>query len=438
MNGTLSHFSDKELEGAAHIVAVSGGVDSMVLCHLLVQHQISFHIAHVNFGLRGAESNGDEALVRKFAADHKIDISVLKPDMEQERSITGQGIQECARDVRYKWFNQLHAQLHAKYILTAHNKDDQAETILHQFIRGGGIAALRGMKLMQGNIFRPLLHISKTEILAYAKENDVEWREDSSNAKLDYTRNRMRHEVIPMLKTINSSIVESLTERAEIFEEAERYMQQQLQKEIAEHTTQKDNATEVSVQWMEQHTASKTLMWQLLQPYGFLPSQTNEALKLLQSESGKSITSSTYRLLRNRDYLLLQPLEIPNSFAQLSIEKAPFKIEEPCRLEGEIIEIKETLKTNNNIAHLDATKLKWPLTLRPWQQGDKFMPLGMRGHQKLSDFFVSQKLSLFEKEKVLVLESGGKIAWVIGHRISEEFKLTDSTTHILRVIMQMP
>jgi tRNA(Ile)-lysidine synthase len=438
MNGPLSHFSAKELQGAAHIVAVSGGVDSMVLCHLLVQHQISFHLAHVNFGLRGAESDGDEALVRNFALQNNIEISVLKPNLEHERSAAGQGIQESAREVRYKWFNQLHAQLNAKYILTAHNQNDQVETILHKYIRGGGLAALRGMKVMHGHVYRPLLQISKTEILAYANENKVAWREDSSNAKLHYTRNRMRHEVIPMLKTINSNLEETIAERAEIFGEAETYIQQQLQREIDTHCEQNNDTISISTHFIEQHIAPKTLVWQLLQPYGFLATQTNEAIKLLQSESGKSITSSTHRLLRDRDNLLLHPLEIALALKPITIAAAPFKVTEPHLLKGEVIPIPDSIEANKTIAYLAAEKITWPITLRPWNAGDKFIPLGMKGHQKLSDFFVSQKLSMIDKEKIMVLESGGKIAWVVGYRISEEFKLSATSIQTLRVTIDQP
>ncbi len=432
MKYPTANFSNLLHDNNTAIAAVSGGLDSMVLCALLIQNKIKFQIAHVNFGLRGNESDGDEKFIREFAERNALTMHLLKVDAHKESEAAQQSIQEYARKVRYDLFEKIRLEADAKYIVTAHHKNDQAETIVHQFIRGGGLAALRGMKLLQGNILRPLLAMSREEIAAYAKANKVEWREDSTNQKTDYMRNFIRHDVMPILEKINVDVVNTLATRAELFGEMELLVESALQAEIATELQRENGTVKFSVHWVAQHQAPKTLLWYLLKPYGFHSTQTAEAHGLCDAATGAQLLSKSHVLLRDREHFLITRRDaLPEIL--LSIPQAPFEIHSPVHLKGELVSAPFTLTADSHEAILDFTKLTWPLTLRIWQQGDSFIPLGMSGKQKLSDFLINQKVALTEKHKVLVVESAGKIAWVVGYRISNEFKIEPTTEQALRL-----
>ncbi len=431
MQGPLKKFRDALLHSENLLVAISGGKDSMVLCDLLLKCKIQFQIAHVNYGLRGDESDGDENFVRSFAEKNHLKIHVLNVNTAEECKINNKGIQEFARAVRYKWFEQLRLEFNLKFIMTAHHKDDQVETILHQFIRGGGLAALRGMKEIQGNIYRPLLSFSKKEILDYANENKLEWREDSSNETINYTRNFIRHELIPVMEKINANLKDSITSRADIFEEAENYLNQKLAEEISNEVSIYEDGIQFKVSWIRTHTASKTLIWRLLQPYNFNAAQSGEALKLVDAESGKSISSSSHYLLRDRAYFMITPIKLNETHFEILIASAPFEIDFPIAMLGEMYDFPTHFSKDKNIAQLDTDKITWPLVLRNWHEGDRFVPLGMKGHQKVSDFLILQKVPLHEKKKILVLVSDNKVVWIVKYRISDEFKLDANSKKML-------
>lgn len=415
------------------LVGASGGVDSMVLCDLLFANKINFEIAHVNYGLRGEESNLDQLIVEEFAKKNQITFHLLKITDQEKESIPKNGIQKWARDLRYNWFEKIRIENQCDFIAVAHHGNDQAETILHQFIRGGTFAALRGMKSQRDQIIRPLLSFTKAEILEYANANKIAWREDASNNKNIYTRNKVRNELIPLAQEINPAIVDSLMERAILFSEAEQLIHFTLQKEISKNVVDDNSKQTFNTNWIILHPYKHLLLWEILQPYNFSPEQIEEAFLLRNSHSGAAIYSSTHILLHDRDQFIIAE-QSKSEDISITIDQFEFQINQPIILSGKITPGEDVrFSSDLSIAFLDADKLKLPLKVRKWREGDKFKPLGMTGHQKVSDFLIQQKMSVLDKQNVLVLLSDDKILWICGMRISEDHKINEHSKHALRL-----
>lgn len=415
------------------LVGVSGGVDSMVLCDLLLTNKIDFEIAHVNYGLRGVESDQNEQITKEFAVKNQIRFHLLKITDHEKVSVPESGIQKWARDLRYAWFEKLSEENQCRFIAVAHHGNDQAETILHQFIRGGTFAALRGMKSRRDKIIRPLLSFTKAQIIQYAVENNIAWREDASNQQNKYTRNKIRNELIPLAGEINPGIVESLMERSVLFGEAEDLIHHTLQKEIAENVAHVDSAIHFNSAWITHHPYKHLLMWEILHPFNFTPGQMEEAMTLADSQSGSYIISGSHILLHDRNQFIVSE-QIKQEDNTITIDHLYFEISDTIRLSGKIISPEEVkFSADQSIAFLDADKLHLPLIVRRWREGDKFKPLGMVGHQKISDFLIQQKMSILDKKNVFVLISKEEIVWVCGMRISEDYKITDLSKHALRL-----
>ena len=408
------------------LVGVSGGIDSMVLCDLLHTGGYRFEMAHMNYQLRGEESAQDEKWIHDYADKHGIVHHVKRVDTALALSPEKSGVQETARNLRYAWFNELAETTNASFILTAHHADDQAETILFQFLRGGMLPALRGMRVVQGNVVRPLLSFSRKEILAYAMEQNIQWREDSSNASIKYKRNLVRHEIIPILEKINPAISDSLVKRAAIFSEIEQLVSDVIQKDITKNIASNNGVIKIAVQWLASYPYKTTLLWHVLQPLGFSSAQMDDVLSLSDAQSGAHISGDIHTVWRDREHLIISPIAV--SFEDQLINELPFEIFSPIQLIGKkTSDLNNAFHCGNNEAYLNPEKISLPLTLRKWRDGDRLIPLGMTGHQKLSDFFIQKKIPMTEKNHVLVLESGGEIAWIVGHRISESFKLLDDS-----------
>ena len=424
---SLGLFSQKDLV----IVGVSGGLDSMVLCHLLLSGGFLFRIAHVNYGLRGDASNGDALFVKNWAEKNNVSVDLLKAriDVSENKS----GIQQKARAIRYDWFSELSNQHNASAILTAHHQNDQAETILHNYIRGGGVAALRGMLHSSNGVARPLLSFSKEEILAYAKANNIDWREDVSNASNDYTRNYIRHDVVPVLEKINPNLISSITHRAAIFRELELMADDVVRTEIEKLCSSLGNEVVISCNALLSNRYRNLVVWSIIEPLGFLGHHVDDVIKLASAEPGKQIRSATHIISKDRDQLIVSEItaELP---VYVEVNSAPCALDLDSILSFSWQKAEGLdLKSPSNIAHLAISKEQFPLVLRTWKEGDRFQPLGMEGSQKISDLLVQQKIPQVLKSKILVLECDGEIAWVVGIRISEKFKVLKTTTEALRV-----
>jgi tRNA(Ile)-lysidine synthase len=342
----------------------------------------------------------------------------------------------AARELRYEWFNTIAQENSINHILTAHHANDNAETIAMNFFKGTGINGLAGMQFKNGGIggkiTRPLLFATKQVIIDFAAKKNLDWREDVSNASDKYTRNYFRNELLPSIEKVIPNVEENLIENVERFSEVAILYNAALDKLKSGLLFNKGKEIHIPVLKLMKTPAFKTVFYEILKPYGFISSQMKDAVQLISSESGKYITSATHRLIRNRNWLIVCTVLNENN-SVIVIESSDCEIEmDNKKLKVELIETPIKIETNPSIGYADANKIKFPLICRKWKQGDYFYPLGMTKKKKLSRFFVDQKLSISDKEKIWVIESDKKIIWIVGMRIDDRIKITHSTNSVIR------
>ncbi len=406
------------------LVAVSGGIDSMVLLDLLVNGGFNVTVAHCNFKLRGTDSNGDEEFVRDTSK--KLGLTCFTESFESKNYATDHAIstQMAARELRYKWFESLMVEHSFDCLITAHHLNDSLETSLFNFSKGTGVAGLRGILIKKGKLVRPLLEFPKLEVVRYAEENNIVWREDVSNASTHYKRNLIRKKIVPVLKEINPSLESSfrLTSRRLIS------LESLLEKQIIEfrrHFKQKNDHIFIDKKIF--HHQEWVVLEGVLKEFGFNHDHLQNALDILNGGaiSGKQFESESYFLNIDRESVIISPkIEDEDQAVDLNIEgKRIFnEITVTCLSTNDL-----TYSTNPLMAKLDYDLLKFPLRLRYWKEGDRFQPLGMKGKKKVSDFMIDAKIPLNLKKSVMVVLSENKIVWVVGHRIDERFKITPNT-----------
>lgn len=424
------------------ILAVSGGIDSVCLCELCHQSGFRFEIAHCNFQLRGEESTRDEHFVEQLAMGYKVPFHLHRFDTKKYAEENKLSTQEAARNLRYEWFHSLlnekkDAGQHA-YLLTAHHANDSIETLLMNFFKGTGIHGLLGIPAWNKGIRRPLLFATRKEILEFVAQHHLTFVEDASNSSDKYTRNYFRNKLIPSIQEVFPQVEENLMNNISRFHDVEVLYRKSIN-EIQKRLVEK-NGVELHLPVLKilKTPAYKTVLFEILKDFDFLPGQLPDVINLLHAESGKYVDSRTHRILRNRKWLIIAPKN--------TIECKHVLIEENditvAFANGTIRMDKilwyEEMKTESsmNMAMVDSEKLTFPLLLRRWKQGDYFYPLGMQHKKKLSRFFIDQKLSITDKEKVWVLESRKKIIWVLGLRIDDRFKITNATKHVLEIQLQ--
>lgn len=425
------------------LLAISGGVDSMVLTDLCLQSKIPIVLAHCNFQLRGEESSRDEEFVQQFATTFKIPLHIKRFDTSDYASKNKLSIQIAARELRYGWFNSLSQEEEIKmtkqklYIATAHHANDNVETVLMNFCKGTGISGLHGILSKQQNIIRPLLFATKQEIIDYAKDKKLTWIEDSSNAQDDYTRNAIRHQLIPVLQKIFPTIQQNLQHNINRFKDAEILYQQALQQWIKKLCTYKDGECHIPVNRLIPLPAAQTILFEIIRNYHFTSAQLTDVWTLTTAETGKWVQSKSHRIIKNRLWLIITSIKTEEA-QHIIIDNfdKPIIYTEGILLAKNIVAKKIDINAGNQVAYIDTAYLSFPLLLRPWAQGDYFYPLGMKKKKKLSRFFIDQKLSLSEKEKIWVLEMDKKIIWVIGYRIDDRFKITNQTKTVLKISCQ--
>ncbi len=417
------------------LLAISGGMDSMVMATLFLENGIDFAVAHCNFGLRGAESDEDETFVKQWCKDHNIRLFTNHFDTAASAEETGKSIQETARNLRYDWFNVIVATHRYNAICTAHHADDNAETMLMHLCRGTGIAGLHGIPERNGKIIRPLLFTIRQCIYDYAAQNNIAYREDSSNSKDDYLRNAVRHHILPIIEQWMPGAASRIGETSRRIGEAEEIYRRAIDREIRKLVEPRGKDFYIPIRLLRHRTPLATLLYEILQPFGFTPGQLPTALTLLDAESGKYICSQTHRLIRNRDFLILTSLAPPatdfimieDGAENIITDTAVFHF---ATLNGQ----PKDLIDDSATAYIDTAKLKAPLLLRRRKTGDYFYPLGMgMKKKKLSRYLTDLKIPAHEKEQLWVLESGNRIVWLAGYRLDERFKVTPATSDILKV-----
>jgi len=436
------------LKGKKLLVASSGGIDSMVLTHLLSKLDYQISLAHCNFHLRGKESDLDETFVVQTAKSIQIPHHIISFDTKEYAKEKNISIQMAARDLRYTWFEKLLQNQDLDFLLTAHHADDNLETFLINFSRGTGLEGLTGIPAINNKIIRTLLPFSRKEIEQYAKENKISWREDQSNKETKYLRNKLRHELIPLLKELNPSLLESFNKTVDHLDGSNQLVKDRI-KELKKEIEIKDGEnSKFKIQNLELLNNPKAYLYELLKDYGF--TQWEDVLSLLHAQTGKQVVSKTHRLLKHREYLIVSPLSIEsNQLKKHKIDDSTTNIKINNSLdnkkdlllnlqqisndENHIPDIKNT---SPNIVIIDKDLLKFPLTVRKWDNGDYFYPFGLQGRKKLSKYFKDEKMSLLEKENIWLLCSKNEIVWVIGKRLDDRYKITNKTKKILKITLK--
>lgn len=413
------------------LLALSGGIDSIVLFHLLMAAGYKVGIAHCNFGLRGKESDEDEAFVRNIAENHSVPYfieSFNTPEYARARKLS---IQMAARELRYEWLEQIRDDCDYRYIAIAHNLDDNIETLLMNITRGTGIRGLAGIPVKSGSLVRPLLFAKREEITEFARSNGISFREDSSNSSDKYRRNFIRHKIIPLFSELNPSFIESAGQLIENMNQVKTMYLNEIEKIEKEVTQVFPFETRINIDALKNKTSAGFFLHEFLSVVGFSSGIIGQIQKSFDAEPGKVFYSPTHRLLKDRNYLILTSRDSGVETKYYIDEDVP-ELFQPLSIDFELIDRPADFKIprDNSMACLDFHQLHFPLVLRKWQKGDYFHPIGMEGLKKLSDFFIDHKLSLVEKENTWILASGNKIVWVVGYRIDDRFKITPKTTKI--------
>ncbi|MDR1602586.1 MAG: tRNA lysidine(34) synthetase TilS [Tannerella sp.] len=414
------------------VAGVSGGADSVALLHLLARSGYACVVAHCNFHLRGDESDGDEHFTMQTADAlhfpfHKIDF-----DTQNHASQNRISIEMAARELRYRWFEQLRVGQHAQAIAVAHHRDDSIETVIYNIVRGTGIRGLTGIHPKNGHIIRPLLPFGRNEILAWLSDNQIEYRTDSSNFSDEYARNFIRLHVLPLLEKLNPSVRETIARTAAHLSDVEKLYAGMMEKERIRIAPENGK---ISIRELMQSAAPQTVLYELIKPYGFTRTLACAIFESLDGEPGKIFhaVESSYLIVKDRDYLLLAPrTEKTETVYRIHADEY---VRQPVRLHlrQKTVDASFRVEKNKTVACLDCDKLTFPLTLRKWKPGDWFVPFGMYGRKKLSDYFIDHKLSHIQKDQVWLLCNGEDIVWIVGERIDERYKITGTTKNALIV-----
>lgn len=429
------------------LLAVSGGIDSVVLTELCHQAGYHFFIAHCNFHLRNEESNRDEKFARSLAEKYSVPIFVRSFQTERYAEENNVSIQVAARELRYSWFCDLAREEAVKgenkiKIITGHHANDNIETLLMNFFKGTGIRGLQGILPKKGDLIRPLLFATKEEIVQFTGENELLFVEDSSNASDKYTRNYFRNQLIPSLQKIFPQVEENLVNNIARFREIDILYNQSIEIHRGKLLEFKGNEVHIPILKLVKVTPLKTILYEIIKDYHFTAHQAERVVNLLKSDSGKYLSSQTHRIIKNRGWLIIAPLNTQEA-QHIVIEKTDERIifeEGVLNFKNIHKTPKEIVQNLNNDVIIDAGNVEYPVILRKWKQGDYFYPLGLQkkesgkpGKKKLSKFFIDQKISLSEKEKIWVLESNKKIIWIINKRLDERFKVTHQTKSFLSI-----
>lgn len=433
------YISDYHLfdENDPVLIAVSGGVDSMVMAELFHRAGYNFAIAHCNFGLRGSESNLDEKFVASMAESYGVKFHVNHFKTREYAGFNKISVQMAARTLRYEWFDELIAAEGYKSVATAHHLDDQIETFFINILRGTGISGLHGIMPNRRQVVHPMMFAFRRDIEEFAGDEAIGYREDSSNRSSKYVRNKLRNDLMPLLAEINPEFRKTITFTVSRMRETEMLLNHYLESIRKKVETIEDGVISLNIAELSLLKPCDAYLYEILQPYGFNRSVSDEVAYGLEELSGKQFFSPTHRLIKDRDFLLITELGPAGSqpIGEILIEQGITEMKKPVQLRFTTFKNLPGTRINKSgsIAMLDADKITWPLSLRKWNEGDTFVPFGMTNSKKLSDFFIDNKFSIVEKENAWLLISGNKIAWLVGHRIGNPFRITSETETILQI-----
>jgi tRNA(Ile)-lysidine synthase len=418
------------------LLAVSGGADSVLMLYLFWKAGYNCGIAHCNFHLRDKDSDFDEELVSKLAL--KYNYSFFKIDFNTMQYVEENGIsiEMAARELRYTWFEKIRKENNYKFIATAHHQDDLIETFFINLTRGTGIRGLSGFNQKKNAIIRPILFANRSSIHQFIKKYNLEFREDRTNSETKYIRNKFRHNILPLFTEINPSYKQNILQTIKNLQDAELLMNNELNHVFKRLVSNKDEITHVNINKLTEYKDIHPYLFEILQPFGFNNDQINNIEKVLHQESGKMFMSKTHKLVKDRDKLIIAPIDENFSLPIIITEKMDFAnlpLGKQLNLNYLNKNSEFVISKEPEYATLDADKLKFPLEIRKWEQGDHFFPIGMRQKKKISDFLIDEKINLIDKQNTLLLLSDNQVVWIIGKRIDNRFKITDMTSKVLQL-----
>lgn len=427
----LNHIEQHELCKPPDriLLAVSGGLDSMVMLNLFKRSNYTIGVAHCNFQLRGSEAEEDERFVADACKAADVPFFVKKFNTRDYATANKLSIQAAARELRYAWFQELMSEERFTFLATAHHVNDSLETVLLKWIHGSSLESFAGIPVRNKKVIRPMLFATRTQLADFASEKGIMWRNDSSNDSDDYQRNFIRHQVVPRLKEINPALESTFLHGLKKITGELEFLRTQLEQWKAEHIHQKVGQVFINKAALLNATFSDSLLWRVVREYGFNIDQCHDMMQAMQSQSGKKFIGTSHLLTLDRDHIIISPYD--DAYEAVTIRE---KNESVVRGVWEISIERTTSKeisTSSIVASLDADKVKFPITWRYWQPGDSFYPLGMENRKKLSDFLIDRKIPLADKNGISVLESDGEIIWVVGHRIDNRYKITPETKSVV-------
>ncbi|TAH03869.1 MAG: tRNA lysidine(34) synthetase TilS [Sphingobacteriales bacterium] len=435
----LAKFNDFATEnnlfakGDKVLLAVSGGKDSVLMAHLFKLAGYNFGIAHCNFGLRGDESLRDKNFVSALADELQVPFYTIDFDTIAYALSKQLSTQMAARDLRYQYFEDIRQQNGYQKIATAHHQNDAIETVLFNLIRGTGIAGLHGIKSKRGQIIRPILCFDRGEIDSIIRKQNYDFVEDSSNQHNKYTRNHIRQTIIPAMRVVNPGLEKTFKNNIAYYQQVEAFLEQEVLKIESDIFIRTTNLITINKNKLK--AQAPIIVYELLKPFGFSGTDCNSIILKLDKLSGLNFFSKNYHLIIDRSNIFIKPILVnSNKQQQFNLADSEVFFMEKRFFQSVLNQTPTNLKTNLNTLFVDADKLIYPLTLRNWQQGDAFIPFGMNGVKKVSDFFINQKLSIFQKAEIPILVNGnGQIIWICGLRSDDRFKISAQTKKVISI-----
>ena len=424
--------NDINLAEDKYLLAVSGGIDSMVLFDLFIKNNINFSVASCNFQLRGKDSDNDLKFVENICIKNSINLYSTVLDVDKFSTMRKISTQMAARELRYDFFKKILEKHKYSYIVTAHHLDDNIETIIFNFIKSTGYKGLVGIPFNKNKILRPLINISKEEIEDYAVSNNISWRLDKSNNSNKYSRNKIRNEVIPLLKEINPSLGKSLTESLKRIQKLSHDIKTRIDLFIQKFVDFKDDYINIKKDFIDDIEKYEILLFDFFQDYGFNYSQIENIIKSLKAKNQKKFISLNYELIIERKsiFIITKDFLVKTRYESKEIENIvlPFFNLNVKKYKKSLF----TLNKSNNNAQLDFDKITYPICIRNYKKGEKFLPLGMRKNKKISDFLSDKKVNYIIKlRQCVITDSTDSVLWVVGHQISNKFKVDSETKNIL-------
>jgi len=416
------------------LIGLSGGRDSIFMTTLFKNSNYNIAIAHCNFNLRGEEADNEQKFVENYAKQNSIEFFTTSFDTEKYASEKGISIQMAARELRYNWFEQIKIENNFDKIAIAHNKNDSVETFLINLTRGTGIKGLTGIKPINGNIIRPILFVERNEITNYLTENNISWKDDSSNNSDKYSRNNIRHNIIPEFEKMNSDFISTMSKNIEKLDSVYKVYNKEINFKRNKILIRQTDKTLINIEILKKLNPLKTYLFEFVKEFNFSPEQVHDIVEIIHSSSGKQVKSNTHRIIKDRDYLIITEINKPSIQQGFIIDKGTIEIKVPLHIHIDMFNNSNyKIPTNKNIACFDLATLNYPLKLRKWENGDKFKPFGMNNFKKLSDYFSDNKFSIVDKEKVWILtDNNNNIIWIVNNRTDNRYKITKETEKIIQ------